>query len=505
MLSQTGLGEEGNRLEKYDIFKDIAERTGGDIYVGVVGPVRTGKSTFVKKFMELLVLPGIKDLHERERAKDELPQAGAGRTITTTEPKFIPAEGVEIALKDNIKLKVRMVDCVGYAVEGALGYEEEGGPRMVMTPWFEYEIPFQEAAEIGTRKVISEHSTLGLVMTTDGSIADIPRANYQTAEERVVQELKDIGKPFVICLNSTQPAAEETHRLAEVLAAKYDVPVIPMDAAHLETDDIYLIMEQVLYEFPVKAVTVNLPKWVRELDGKHWLRTKLEAAIEDAVKVVRRVRDVEKAIGQLAVADVISNASLTSLDMGTGLAVVDLDARDELYYKVLTEMTGVEVADTGDLVRHLKVLVAAKKEYDVVADALRDVRQAGYGMVSPAMSDLSFEEPELIKQGNRYGVRLKAKAPSLHFIRADIETEVTPVIGTEKQGEEMVKFLLKEFEDNPNKLWESNIFGKSLSSLVREGIQGKLYRMPENAQSKLQETLQRIINEGSGGLICIII
>jgi stage IV sporulation protein A len=492
-------------LEKYDIFKDIAERTGGDIYVGVVGPVRTGKSTFVKKFMELLVLPNIKDLHERERAKDELPQAGAGRTITTTEPKFIPAEGVEIAFKENIRLKVRMVDCVGYAVDGALGYEEQGGPRMVMTPWFDYEIPFQEAAEVGTRKVLSEHSTIGLVMTSDGTTAEIPRANYETAEDRVIRELKDIGKPFVICLNSSRPAAEETRRIAEVLQAKHDVPVIPMDVLHLSVDDIYLLMEQVLYEFPVKAVNIRLPKWIRELDVKHWLRAKLEGTIEEAVKLVRRVRDVEKAVERLAVAEVVSAVTLASLDMGTGVAEVELVAREELYYKVLSEMTGIELAEAGDLVHHLKDLVAAKREYDVIADALRDVRHTGYGIVNPSMADLTFEEPELIKQGNRYGVRLRARAPSLHFIRADIDTEVTPIIGTEKQGEEMVRFLLKEFEDNPSRLWESNIFGKSLSALVREGIQGKLYRMPENAQQKLQETLQRIINEGSGGLICIII
>jgi stage IV sporulation protein A len=497
--------EGGRRVEKFDIFKDIAERTGGDIYMGVVGPVRTGKSTFIKRFMELLVLPNIKDPYAREQAKDELPQAGTGRMIMTTEPKFIPAEAVEITLKDSLKMRVRLVDCVGFSVPGAVGYEEQGGPRMVMTPWFEYEIPFEEAAEIGTRKVISEHSTMGLVVTTDGSITDIARDAYVDAEERVIRELKELGKPFVIVLNSVRPLEKEAQELSERLSAKYDVPVIPVDAAQMTVDDVQTLMEQVLYEFPVKEVNINLPAWVEELEPKHWLRVKFEEGVAEAVQGVRRLRDVDGAIEKLSGFDFVSDVSLRNMDMGTGVATVDLRAKGELFYQVLEEMSAYSLKNEADLVKAMKELAFAKKEYDVIAEALKDVRETGYGMVSPRLQDMIFEEPEMIKQGNHFGVKLKASAPSLHFIRADVETEVTPIIGTEKQGEEMVKFLLREFEGDPKKIWQSDMFGKSMHDLVREGIQNKLFQMPENAQQKLQETIQRIVNEGSGGLLCIII
>lgn len=493
-------------MEKFNVYEDIAKRTGGDIYIGVVGPVRTGKSTFIKKFSELLVLPNIQDENVRERCRDELPQSGGGKTIMTVEPKFIPDEGVAITLKDNIHLRVRLVDCVGYTVEGALGYEDEqGNPRMVLTPWFDYEVPFQEAAEIGTRKVIAEHSTVGVVVTTDGTITDLARGKYLEAEERVVGEMKELGKPFVILLNTVKPYATETMELAGELEEKYDSPVIPMDCAELSLDDITLILEQILMEFPVKEVDIALPKWVEELEGKHWLREKFETAVSESIQGVRRVRDVDPAVEKLGTYEFVQDVLLKAIDMGTGVARVELNAREDLFYQILEEMAGVPIEGKHTLVRLMKDLTFAKVEYDKVAQALQEVRTSGYGMVPPSIADMTFEEPELIKQGNRFGVKLRASAPSLHFIRADIQTEVTPIIGTEKQGEELVQYLLERFEDDPKKLWDFDIFGKSLHDLCREGIQNKLFRMPENAQVKLQETLTRIINEGSGGLICIII
>ncbi|MEW6031388.1 MAG: stage IV sporulation protein A [Bacillota bacterium] len=492
-------------MEKFDIFKDIAERTGGDIYIGVVGPVRTGKSTFIRKFMELLVLPNITDPNERQRTIDELPQGGMGRTIMTTEPKFIPDEGVRITIKESLSLRVRIVDCVGYTVPGAAGYEDEHGARMVNTPWFEESIPFQEAAEIGTRKVISEHSTIGIVVTSDGSFLEIPREDFVNAEERVVRELKEIGKPFVVILNSCHPETKDTLGLAERLEARYDVPVIPVDVTALDEDDVYGVMEQVLYEFPVREVVVNLPRWVEELEAGHWLRAEFEKGVAETVQNIRRLRDVEKAVEALGRYDFVAKATLEAMEMGTGVATVDLEAAEELYWKTIEEITGFPVEGKHDLIRQMKDLVQAKAEYDVIGEALEDVRTVGYGLVPPRFSEMTFEDPELIRQGGRYGVRLRASAPSLHFIRADVETEVTPIIGTERQCEELVKYLLEKFEDDPRKIWESDIFGKSLHDLVREGIENKLYRMPENAQVKIQETLTRIINEGSGGLICILI
>ncbi|MEW6244743.1 MAG: stage IV sporulation protein A [Bacillota bacterium] len=492
-------------MEKFDIFRDIAERTGGDIYVGVVGPVRTGKSTFIKKFMELLVLPNIADENERERAKDALPQSGAGRTVMTTEPKFVPDEGVKITIKDNITLRVRMVDCVGYTVEGALGYEDGAGPRMVITPWFDYEVPFEEAAELGTRKVIADHSTLGLVITTDGSITEIPREKYVEPEERVISELKEIGKPFVIVLNSTHPFAEETMSLAGDLEEKYDVSVIPVDCHQFTQDDIALILEQALYEFPVKEVDINLPDWVEALDATHWLRAGMEKVVSAAISQVERLKDVEKAVDSLGKNEFVAEVSLKNMEMGTGRARMAINIKDEIFFDVLTELTGLGMKSRADILKHTKELARAKTEYDKIASALEEVKEFGYGVVPPTMADMIFEEPELIRQGNRFGVRLSARAPSLHFLRADIETEVTPIMGTEKQCEELVKYLVEQFEDDPKKIWNSDIFGKPLYDLVKEGIQNKLMRMPENAQLKLQETVERIVNEGSGGLICIIL
>lgn len=492
-------------MEGNNILRDIAERTGGDIYLGVVGPVRTGKSTFIKRFMDLLVLPNIKDIYDKQRAKDELPQSGAGKTITTTEPKFVPNEAIEINLRSGANLKVRLIDCVGYAVEGALGYLEDDEPRMVKTPWLDYEIPFEEAAEIGTRKVIADHSTIGLVVVTDGSISDIPREKYEPAEERVISELKELDKPFIVLLNSTQPYAKETMELADELASKYQVAVVPIDAAQASTDDLYGVLEEVLYEFPVQEVNVRLPRWVDELDEDFWLRDKLESSIRGILNNVRKVRDIDNAVEKISDINEVAYVNMEEMNLGTGTASLEVAIPDELFYTVIAELSGFQVEGTHDILRLMKDLSVAKREYDKVAPALEEVKETGYGVVTPSLDEMLLEEPELIRQGSRFGVRLKARAPSLHVVRADITTEITPIIGTEKQCEELVRYMLDEFEEDPTKIWQSNIFGKSLHDLVREGIQNKLHRMPEHAQVKLQDTLQRIVNEGSGGLICIII
>jgi stage IV sporulation protein A len=492
-------------VEKFDIFKDIAERTGGDIYLGVVGPVRTGKSTFIKKFMELIVLPNIKDEADRIRATDELPQSAAGRTIMTTEPKFIPNQAVEINVVEGLDIRVRLVDCVGYAVEGARGYEDENGPRMVTTPWFDEPIPFQEAAEVGTRKVIADHSTLGLVITTDGTIAEISRDSYVEAEERVVAELKELGKPFVMVVNSTRPDSPETEEIRQSLIEKYDIPVIALSCATLHTDDIMSVLREALYEFPVHEVNVNLPSWVMVLDQDHWLRVNFETCVRDTVKDIRRLRDIDRVVGSFSEFDFIEKAGLSNMDMGHGVADIDLVAPDALYDQVLTEVVGVEIRGKDQLLQLMKDLTYAKREYDKVAEALRMVKLTGYGIAPPVLEEMTLDEPELIRQGPRFGVRLRATAPSIHMIRVDVESEFAPIVGTEKQSEELVRYLMQDFEEDPLKIWDSDIFGKSLAAIVREGISAKLAMMPENAQYKLKETLSRIINEGSGGLIAIIL
>lgn len=493
-------------MENVNIFRDIVERTGGDIYLGVVGPVRTGKSTFIKRFMELLVLPNIANPADKERATDELPQSGAGRMVMTVEPKFIPQEAVDIVIRDGLKMKVRMVDCVGYTVDGALGYvEEEGSPRMVKTPWFEQAIPFQEAAEMGTRKVITDHSTIGIVVTTDGSITDIPRENYLEAEERVIGELKELGKPFVVILNSVYPEAPETQELVHELEEKYDLPVLAMNCSEMSTDDLLNILQESLYEFPVQEVNVKLPLWLEELDQNYWLRTEFEQTIQDAVSSVSRLRDIDLAVEKIRENEHVSTAVLQEMNLGTGVADIEVRVEEGLFYRVLEEVSGLSVAGDQDILRLMRDLAKARNEMEKIAPALEEVRELGYGVVAPSLDEMILEEPELIRQGNRFGVKLKASAPSLHIIRADITTEITPIIGTEKQCEELVRYLLEEFEDDPQKIWQRDIFGKSLHELVREGIQNKLHRMPENAQAKLQETVRRIVNEGSGGLICIII
>ena len=492
-------------MENLSLYQDIAKRTDGDIYVGVVGPVRTGKSTFIKRFMDLLVIPNIENEYKKERARDELPQSAAGRTIMTTEPKFVPNEAVEITLGDNLKFKTRLVDCVGYLVNNAIGYLEDDVPRMVKTPWSNEEIPFETAAEIGTKKVIQEHSTIGLLLTTDGSITDIPREDYIEAEERVVNELKELNKPFIIILNSSDPYSEYTRSLAEKLENKYDTSVIATDCSNLNIEDINNIFSKILYEFPIDRININFSKWVEGLSDSNSLKIQLYDEIKKAFNGITILKQIDNAVNALNPSEIIENAIIDSIILGSGCVNLTINLKEELFYKVLSEVSGVNISNEGDLFSIISELATTKKEYDKISYALQEVKAKGYGIVTPTMDELILDEPEMVKQGSRYGVKLKAKAPSIHMIRADIETEVSPIVGSEKQSEELVNYLLSEFESDPKKIWQSNIFGKSLHELVNEGLQNKLYKMPEEAQGKLQETLERIVNEGSGGLICIIL
>ena len=492
-------------MMQFDINKDIAERTEGDIYAGIVGPVRTGKSTFIKRFMDLLVIPNIENKYKKERAKDELPLSGAGKTIMTTEPKFVPNEAIELVLKDNVKFKVRMVDCVGYLVKGALGHEENNIPRMVTTPWYEKEIPFEEAAEIGTKKVITDHSTIGMVITTDGSITDIERSNYIKAEERVINELKELEKPFVILLNSKHPNLDSTIALRESLEEKYNVSVIAVDCLNMEIADLEKIFERILFEFPVKEININLPGWTEGLPKNHWIRTDILNSLKESIKALQKLSEVSSSLSKLKELDVIKEVDITEIKLGEGVTNINLILEDGLFYKVLNDMTGYIIEEEYQLLGLISKLSQTKKEYDKIAGALKDARELGYGLVSPSIEELNLEEPEIYRQGNKFGVKLKAQAPSLHFLRANITTEVSPLIGTEKQSEELVKYFLNEFEGDPSKIWQSNLFGKSLYDLVNEQLQGKLHMMPEDVQQKLRRTLEKIINDGSGGLICIIV
>ncbi|MBC5732547.1 MULTISPECIES: stage IV sporulation protein A [Lawsonibacter] len=492
-------------MEQRKIYEDIALRTEGDIYIGVVGPVRTGKSTFIKRFMETMVIPNIDNVYRRERSRDELPQSGSGRTIMTAEPKFVPEEAVEVTLENGAAFSVRLIDCVGYMVPGAVGSLEDGSPRMVTTPWFDYEIPMTEAAEIGTRKVIAEHSTIGIVVTTDGTITDIPREDYLEAEERVITELKELGKPFLVVLNSAYPNSDRAQSIRADLISRYDVTCVCADCLELDERAVTDIIKGVLYEFPVKELDLFLPPWVDALPYDHPIKSGLYAAIREGCGGMHRIRDVEGAVAAIGACDTVSSARITSISLGTGLAAAQMDLPRSLFYETLSQQSGFAVHDDGDLLGLLSELSHVKWEYDKVAGALEEVRRTGYGIVVPGTDELVLEEPEIVRQGGRYGVRLKASAPSIHMIRADIETEVSPIVGNEKQSEEMVNFLLQEFEGDTKAIWQSNIFGKSFHELVSEDLNTKLKRMPDDARGKLQETLQRIINEGSGGLICIIL
>lgn len=487
------------------IYQNIATRTAGDIYIGVVGPVRTGKSTFIKRFMETQVIPNIDNVYRRERARDELPQSGSGRTIMTAEPKFVPEEAAQVQLEGGAAFSVRLIDCVGYMVKGAIGQYEDDAPRMVTTPWFDHEIPMTEAAEIGTRKVITEHSTIGIVITTDGTVADIPREDYLEAEERVIRELQELGKPFIVLLNSVDPAGDRAQAIAKDIASRYEVNCVPVNCLELDETAVSDIMKAVLYEFPMQELDLFLPPWVDALPAQHPLKSGLYDAIRQGTSELHHIREIDGVITSLGNCENISEAKVTSIDLGTGIAAAELRLPRELFYQTLSEQSGFDVSDDGDLMSLLTRLADVKKEYDKVAGALKDVRETGYGIVVPGIDELKLEEPEIMKQGGRYGIRLKASAPSIHMIRADIETAVSPIVGNEKQSEDMVNYLLQEFEGDTSKIWQSNIFGRSFHELVNDDLQAKLKRMPEDARKKLQETLTRIINEGSGGLICIIL
>jgi stage IV sporulation protein A len=492
-------------VEAFDIYKDIAERTDGDIYAGIVGPVRTGKSTFIKRFMELLVLPNIENVHKKERAKDELPLSGSGKTIMTTEPKFVPNEAVELILNENIKFRVRMVDCVGYLVNGALGHEENHIPRMVTTPWFDGEIPFEEAAEIGTKKVIRDHSTIGFVVTTDGSITDIDRSNYIKAEERVIGELKELDKPFVIILNSKNPNLDSTIALRASLENKYDVSVIAMDCMNMEINDISKIFESLLFEFPVKEVNIVLPGWVEGLQKDHWIKNNIMNGLKPAIVELQKLNQVGDCLNALKELDIVKDILINTINLGDGVVHTEIRIDEELFYQILHELTGYTIEGDYQMLSLITKLSETKKEYDKIEKALIEAREYGYGLVSPSLEDMVLQEPEIYRQGSRFGVKLRANAPSLHVLRADITTDVSPLIGTEKQSEELLKYFLSEFEDEPSKIWATNLFGKPLYDLVNEQLQGKLLTMPEDARQKMRRALEKIVNDGSNGLICIII
>ena len=492
-------------MENYNVYKDIQTRTGGQIYVGVVGPVRTGKSSFIKSFMELLVLPNIADSYEKERATDELPQSAAGRTIMTTEPKFVPNEAVKISVGENISLKVRLVDCVGYLIDNVRGHMEDDMPRMVATPWNEDKIPFQQAAEIGTDKVIKEHSTIGVVVTTDGSITDIGRGDYISAEEKIIQEMKISGKPFTIILNSINPKGEEALKLAAELEEKYCVPVTPMNCVTMGMEDLSKAMESVLYEFPVREIGINIPEWVSVLGNDEDVKTELISSVKDIFDGLSRLSDVKCCAEKLQQLEYIKATHIESVDAGTGSALISLDMPDKLFFTVLSERSGLDISDNRTLVTMIKDLGRIKREHERLEAALKEVEMKGYGIVMPEPEDMTLEKPEIVKQGNRFGVRLKASAPSIHMIRANIETEISPFVGTEKQSEELVDYILSEFEEEPEKMWNSNLFGKPLNELMGEGLQSKLGRIPDEERVKIQETLQRVINDGGNGLICIIL
>ncbi len=492
-------------MQETTIYQDIAARTGGDIYIGVVGPVRTGKSTFIKRFMETLVIPNIENVYQRERARDELPQSGSGRMIMTAEPKFVPEDAVRIELEGGGSASVRLIDSVGYLVDSAGGQMDGDQPRMVTTPWFDYEIPMTEAAELGTRKVITEHSTIGIVVTTDGTITDIPREDYLEAEERVIRELQSLGKPFLVVLNSAEPQGPRAQAIRAELSAKYDVTCLAANCLEISEADVSALIRGVLYEFPLRELDLFLPGWVDTLPAEHPLKAELYAALRESCGQLDKIRQVKDCVEQLGTCADISEARLTSLNLGSGTAQARLEVPRSLFYEILSSQSGFEIPDDGALLSLLTELSAVKAEYDKLAPALAEVNERGYGIVVPEVEELTLEEPEIMRQGGRYGVRLRASAPSIHMIRADIQTVISPVVGSEKQSEDMVQYLLTEFREEPKKIWQTNIFGKSFHDLVSEDLHDKLRRMPEDARCKLRETLQRIINEGNGGLICIIL
>ena len=488
-----------------NIYEDIAKRTQGDIYIGVVGPVRTGKSTFIRKFVEKLVLPNIENEFKRERTKDEIPQSGSGKTIMTVEPKFIPADGVEIKIQDAVSLKVRMVDCVGYIVDGALGHEENGKQRLVSTPWSQDAMTFEKAAEIGTKKVIRDHSTLGIVVLTDGSVTGIDRSSYLNAEERVIAELKSLRKPFAVVLNTIHPNSEETKLLKRELEEKYNVPVMPINVVEMEEEDIEEVMGTVLYDFPLNEVRINLPRWVEGLNKNHWIKNNILTTLKQSMDKLSKIRDINVVVDGFAELEFLDNITVDNVELGEGIINIDLNTKQDLFYNVLEEKSGFKIDGDFELLNLVTKLAKVKNEYDKIESALIDAKLKGYGVVSPSLDELSLEEPEIIKQGKHYGVKLKANATSLHIIKADISTEISPIVGSQDQSEEMLKYIQSEFEQNMSELWQMDMFGKSLHDLVKEQLQSKLYTMPDEIKVKMQKTIQKIINEGSMNIITILL
>ena len=487
-------------MDKNEIIKSLTDRTNGELYLGVVGAVRTGKSTFIKKFIENLVIPNIEDSYEKKRCLDEIPQSAQGRTIMTTEPKFVPSQAATIKI-DNFQTSVRLVDCVGYIIDGAKGYEDENGPRMVKTPWYDEEIPFIEAAEIGTSKVIKEHSSIGIVVTTDGSFGEIARYNYEEAENRVIGELKSIGKPFIVVLNSNHPTLPETVNLADKLREKYDVPVIPISVENMNEKDVYNILREALYEFPVLEVEVNMPDWIACLEPNNWLKEIYINKIKESVCEVDKLKDIDHIISHFESCEYINKSYISNVDTSTGIVTINLDANDELYNQILKEIVGVDIESRADIISLFQDYNEAKQEYDQIKNALKMVKSTGYGVASPTILDMKLDTPEVVKQGSRYGIKLKAVAPSIHMIRVDVESTFEPIIGSEMQSKELINHLMKDQEN----IWKSEIFGRSLDSIVKEGIQAKLSLLPENARYKLQTTLTKLVNKGSGNLFTIVI
>ena len=490
-------------MEKKDIIKSISGRTNGDIYLGVVGAVRTGKSTFIKKFIETLVLPNIEDEYEKKRCLDEIPQSAQGKTIMTTEPKFVPSNAAKIKI-DDFNTNIKLVDCVGYVIEGCKGYEDENGPRMVKTPWYDEQIPFIEAAEIGTEKVIRDHSTIGIVVTTDGSIGEIGRKNYEEKEEQVINELKEIGKPFIVLLNSTHPMLPETERLADTIKSKYNVPVMPISIETMTEKDSYNILKEALYEFPILNINVNMPEWIACLKPDHWLKKVYIEEIKNCVVEVDKLRDVEKINENFVSNEFIEKAYLSSVDAEEGTVTINLESKEELYNQVLNEIIGVDISSKADMINLFQNLKEAQTEYEQIKNALKMVKQTGYGVAIPRIEDLKLDTPEVLKHGNRYGVKLKAVAPSIHMIRVDVESTFEPIIGSELQSKELVNYLLRD-QENPQTIWKSEIFGRSLDNIIQEGIQAKVAMMPENIRYKLQNTLTKVVNKGSNNMIAIVI
>jgi len=490
-------------MEVFDVYRDIQARTNGEIYLGIVGPVRTGKSTFIKRFMDLLVLPKMDNDHSRERTRDELPQSASGRTIMTTEPKFVPKDAAEIALLDDVKVKVRLIDCVGYMVDGASGHMENEEERKVKTPWFEYEIPFTKAASIGTQKVIHDHATIGIVITTDGSICELKREGYLAAEEKTIKELQALGKPFIVLVNSKKPYSEEAKKVAEELREKYNVTTITVNCEQLREEDIHRIMEKVLFEFPISEIQFYIPKWVEMLSREHKIKSDLTWHMKEILKEMSEIKDVVGGIEKRE-SEYIEETKLEQVEMDTGIVKIRMSVPERFYYDTLSDMTGMDISSEYELVRTMKEMSLMKQEYDEVKDAMDSVKMKGYGVVHPKRGEIQMDEPTIIKQGNKYGVKIRSEAPSIHMIRANIETEIAPIVGSEEQANDLVRYI-KENGESEGGVWTTNIFGKSIEDLVTDGMRNKIMAINDESQIKLQDTMQKIVNDSNGGMVCIII